>query len=259
MKPPTGTKGEVHEARTPSRRGRLVRHLVPRLALLGLAVGLILGLMVRSPTLALTTVNVRGLDRLKREDIISAAALLEGQSMLRLDLDQIARRLLGLPRVAVVRVDRVWPRTLDIVIQERAGLMLVACGTGWLEVAADGVIIEIHEALELVHEGLFELTGFAPAQVALGARLPGPDGFAAAASLAVLAEAGEEIVLAAVDDGMLEVHLADLTTIYLGRSGSDLPHRARIALAILYELRATAQQVEYIDVRVPTQPVVKPR
>jgi len=259
LKPVPSPREDVNEPRPPSRPRRLVRHLVPRLAVAGLALGLLLGLIVRSPALALTTVNIRGLERLTRTDIISAAALVEGQSMLRLDLDQITRRLLSLPRVAMVRVDRVWPRTLAIIIQERTGLMLVACGTGWLEVAADGVIIEIHETLELTPEGLFELTGFAPAQVGLGAPLPGPDGFAAAASLAVLAEAGEEIALAAVDDGMLEVHLADLTVIYLGRSGSDLPQRARIALDILRELRATERQVEYIDVRVPTQPVVKPR
>ncbi len=234
-----------------------------RLWSLGLLLGLIacLGFVaaLRSPALALTAISVRGHQYLSEREVIIAAGLVPGQSMLRISLTDIASRLLSLPRVADVQVRRIWPRAVDVLIQERTGLLIVACGSGWLEVANDGVAIQIHESLTEAPEHLFELRGFAPAEVALGVRLPGPEGLSATYALARLVDASESIEVAGFEDGGLEVHLRDKTMIYLGGAGSDLPDRASVAVGILAQLRATGQLVEYIDVRVPGQPVIKPR
>jgi cell division protein FtsQ len=235
------------------------RRLWPLCLLLGVLACLGVVAALRSPALALTTVTVRGTAHLSEEDVLIAAGLIPGQSMFRISLADVRSRLLSLPRVAGVQASRVWPRAIDVLIEERTGLLLVACGSGWVEIAEDGVAIQIHESLEDAPEHLFELKGFAPVDVALGARLPGPEGLAVTYALARLLVAGEGITMANFGDSGLEVRLTDKTLIYLGQAGSDLPDRASIAAGILAELRATGRRVEYIDVRVPGQPVIKPR
>jgi cell division protein FtsQ len=230
-----------------------------RATVLGMALALVLGLAValNSPLLEVQSITVDGCRELTREQVLDAAGLRFGVNILRVGLRAAASDLSRLPRVAQAEVSRVWPRGLQVVLVERTGLALLPCGSGWLEVAGDGVALQIHPTAQ--ETGLPVLEGIEPALIGVGETVPGAAARAALDALAALEASGDTALRAVLAEPGLEIELADGTWLYLGPVTSGLQSRVGIALTILEELRARGQRVAYIDVRVPGQPLIKPR
>lgn len=115
---------------------------------LAIAAALVAGAawLYRSPYFRVETVEVQGAQRMSDRTIVAAADLL-GRSMLTADLAAAQRAVYQLPLVSSVRIERDWPSTVRIIIEERR-----PWGT-WEQAGVDylidreGVVIAVGERL----------------------------------------------------------------------------------------------------------------
>lgn len=94
----------------------------------GLAVAALAGggwLVANSSLVELRSVTVDGTSRLVPAQVIAAADVSRGQSLFRVDLAAVARRVERLPAVATARVSRHWPHQLVIDVTERTPVAVV--------------------------------------------------------------------------------------------------------------------------------------
>jgi len=213
--------------------------------------------LLTSPSFHLQVITVRGNQALAREAVIEAAGLRTGTSLLRVRLGVARQALLELPRVKSATLRRVWPNGLDVLVVERTGVALLPCGQGWVEAAGDGMALELHTSASGVE--LPVLDGVEPATVGVGEIVPAAAARMALAGLEAFAAAGEGVSSARIAASDMEVTLPDGTAVYLGQADAGLAVRVETAVRIAAELRSRGLRVEYIDVRIPGQPVYKPR
>ncbi len=252
-----GQAGRAEYRRTARRASRPGRRLPATILGMLLLLALVLGVLLNSPLLEGTAVVVNGRQNLTREQVLAAAGLRLGVNILRVSPRAAAAALAHIPRVARAEVRRVWPRGLEVVLVERTGLALLPCGSGWLEVAGDGVALELYGSIE--GAGLPVLEGIDPALIGVGETVPGLEARSALTALAALADRDEVPLRAVLAATGLEIELQDATWLYLGPANSGMEARIGVALAILEELRVRGQRAAYIDVRLPGQPVIRPR
>lgn len=110
-------KREVRRSTVPTRRKAMVRRSVAVSVVVGLVV--IVAAVLWTPLLGVRAVQVSGVRQLTADQVIAAAQVPDGTSMLRLDIAAIEHRVHQLPRVGTVRVVRGWPSTVRIDITER--------------------------------------------------------------------------------------------------------------------------------------------
>lgn len=114
-----------------------------RRMLIGLcAVGLLAGVMALyfSPLLRVERVEVVGASTFDPAEVARLASL-EGDSMLRLDLPAAGERVLFLPAVASVNMERRWPRTVRIQVTERQPWAVWQVGADSYVIDAEGVVM----------------------------------------------------------------------------------------------------------------------
>lgn len=83
-----------------------------------------------SPLLRLSSVSVKGTSRLVPADVIAAAGVRTGGSLLSIDTDLVRRRVERLAAVAAVQVARAWPHGIVVTVSERVPVAAVATGAG---------------------------------------------------------------------------------------------------------------------------------
>lgn len=84
-------------------------------------------------------VDVTGIKGLTADEVRAAAAVEMGRPLIRLDTDEIAERVSHLPRVWHVSVERSWPTTVTITVDERGPVGYVSKPDGAHMVDASGV------------------------------------------------------------------------------------------------------------------------
>lgn len=112
----------------PSRRRYLARRWIAVLVVLAV-LGLTYLIMFTS-LLGVRTVEVLGTREIPREAVREAAAIEPGSPMVRLDTNEVARRVARLPRVAQVSVSRSFPSTVEIQVTERTPVAVVPDAEG---------------------------------------------------------------------------------------------------------------------------------
>lgn len=119
------------------RRARLAVTLTVStlLVLLGVGGWVLLG----TALLGVRSVEVSGTHRLDPATVRSTAAIRAGTPLARLDTAAVAERLSRLPVVRSVDVERHWPRTVSIVVQERVPAAVQQQGPGFVLVDRTGV------------------------------------------------------------------------------------------------------------------------
>lgn len=93
----------------------------------GLLAGSVHRLLQATP-LPVQKVEVRGINRLSREEIISLTGVAIGQNLLTLRLKTIGQQVSSNPWVASVKVQRFYPGTLSLSIQEREPVAVINMG-----------------------------------------------------------------------------------------------------------------------------------
>lgn len=123
--------------KTRGRRGFRVLGLLIVLVLLGGWLYLVYG----SPVLATDDVVVSGDRRLTKAQVETAAAVPMGMPLARVDLDAVESRVLRLPQVKSVLVERQWPGTVRIEVRERVPVATVSRNGSWWLVDDEAVVV----------------------------------------------------------------------------------------------------------------------
>jgi cell division protein FtsQ len=247
----------------PARRGlpdvgRLApsgRSLALGLLLLALAVGGYLGARETS-VFAVRDLEVAGGSPRVKAEVRRALAPELGRSLVRVDGDELERRLAAVPDVLSIRFDRAFPHTLRVVVRpERPALLLRRGAEGWV-VSARGRVLRPVRNTRL--SSLPRTWVPRNATVRVGELLQPESGGLAAAALAPLAGSRfpGRIHVVRAGKGELTLVLRSGAEVRLGDTG-DLRLKLAIARRILLATGA-ASGGAYIDVSVPERPVLGP-
>jgi cell division protein FtsQ len=197
-----------------------------------------------SPLLRVTNVTVKGTSRLSVADVITAAKVPLGSSLIAVPVDAIKRRVSALAPVAQVRVERRWPHTVVIAVTERIPVAVAVSAGGDELLDRSGVAFA---AVETPPRGL--------PLVALSQPVPGPGQAAAAAALQVWAglPAGLRAQVSRVTATSADNVSLELTSSRVVVWGSADQMRAKIAAltALL------SQHARVYDVSTPTIAVTR--
>jgi cell division protein FtsQ len=117
----------LFRARRRERRRRTARPLLAA-AVVTTLVGGLLWVGYSSPVLRLTSVTVNGTSRLTAAQVLAAAQVPTGRSLLSVPLATVRRRVEALAPVAAVRIIRRWPHGLVIDVTERRAVAEVSSG-----------------------------------------------------------------------------------------------------------------------------------
>jgi cell division protein FtsQ len=99
-----------------------------------------------SSWLAVSAVEVRGLDTVSRATVLRAAAVPAGVPLARLDTGAVADRVRGIAAVADASVSRSWPDRVVVTVTERVAVVVVTGGGGYELVDATGVAFRTVQA-----------------------------------------------------------------------------------------------------------------
>lgn len=89
-------------------------------------------------------------ENLSESSVVEALSIVVGSPMTGVDLDEVARRVASLPRVASVEVERDWPGTVVVWIVERRAVVNAAGPDGRLAALdADGTVLEHLDTADL--------------------------------------------------------------------------------------------------------------
>ncbi len=203
-------------------------------------------LLIRSPFFEVAAVEVRGNELLSTEEILSVAGLSAGVNIFRVHLGEAGEKLGALPLVKEASVERRFPSTIIVNIEERRPLVLVDIENAFWEVDAEGVVLRRQRA---GIEGLPVVTGAVPGEQTMSK------------ALAVTAELPEtirqELSEINVSEGYrITLYTVDGIPVHLGRADA-LDAQVLILGEVLDAVRASGRTVEYIDLAEPHNAVVK--
>lgn len=251
--PPVRVDPRIWARRIAVRRLEGRRRLRRLLWLGGAVVVVVAGLgSTRTPLLDVDHIEIIGsTSDAPLRDALADAGLQPGRALVDVDLGGAEEVLLALPSVAEVRVERVWPGTVEVDVVERAPVAVVSVAGGEALVAADGIVVDVL-ALDPVAAG--------PATAGL-ARIEGTsslaagDQFEAGDLLAVAAALPDPIrsMVAAIgpgeSSGEVELRLAGGGTVRIGAT-DQLDAKLVAAVTVLTQVDARCLAV--LDVRVPS-------
>lgn len=237
-----------------SRWARVLRWFVAASATAGLATGGIYGwqCLKDSPRLSVQNIEVSGLQRATRADVLAHTGVQAGDSILAAPLDAISLRLRAHPWIRQTTIRRVLPDTLRIDVEEYEPTLLVSLGELYLA-DGEGHVFKRFEASDGLD--LPVVTGIERDVVARDS----------GAAAGILRDATALVAAAGRNLGHLEeLHIDDvlgwsLVTVYdeapllvhLGRDGAP---RVNVAAAALRRLRGAGQHPTVLWADHPTQP-----
>lgn len=98
---------------------------------------------LHSPYLAVQKVVVTGEVASAVSERIVAGGLIEGAPMFSVDTESIREVVLSDPWVASVEVDKEWPNTVSVTVEERSPVAWVLSSEGWRALSLDGVALAV--------------------------------------------------------------------------------------------------------------------
>ncbi|MDR1264541.1 MAG: FtsQ-type POTRA domain-containing protein [Propionibacteriaceae bacterium] len=195
-----------------------------------------------SPLLAVDRVEVTGTGQLSVDQVMAAAAVPLGQSLLQVDPAAIAARVETLDPVAQADVSRHLFGTVAIAVTERVGLYALAQGSSWQLVDIEG---RAFLALAEPPAGLLPVTMPEPSP-----RLQADVATVVAALPAVVKDQTTAVTADSADH--IELTLISGATLFWGDAAqSDLKAEAAAALLALVP-------ASHYDVSAPAYPAVRP-
>jgi cell division protein FtsQ len=217
-----------------------------------LAVGVSAWVVVTSAFFDIQRIDVRGNRRLSDRDVVSLSGARLGTNLLTLPVEKIRRSLLRSPWIASAEPTRSLPSTLILHVTERSAVGWVRDPGGYAALAADGIVVERGTVSP---EGLVAL-GSTESSVAVGRRMEG-----VAAQLRVAASLApglrRTVEKATADGGEVELLLAGGARVLYGEAESLREKNAALASMLRYA-RRNQIEIEYLDVRSPGAPALRP-
>ena len=204
------------------------------------------------------TLEVTGNETLSREYILKTAGLAPGIKLFALDRDQIRSTLLTEPVIKDVKLNLDGLYTLRIEIIERKPVLYAKVGIAFYEIAEDGVIISTEGMGE---KELPVITGLKLQTARAGDSLHSHDDFYVAQNW--VKSLGDRIL-----NQVSEINFSSSQNPYLvlvtgekifPRSVEDFKNRYDFLRALLDNLRKNNVEPFYLDMRAPSEIVVRPK
>ena len=236
--------------RPPRARRRVLLVVLGAVVLVGAGIGAYV-VAEQTSVFALRQIEVQGAPPAVAARIRRTLAGYAGESLVRFDSGDAARRLSTISEVAGATFDRAFPHTLKVRVRtERPVAVLRRGADAWLVSATARVL----RPLDRPYPRLPRIWLPRTADVAVNATLggPGAQGVAALAPLKPL-RVGAKVTQVQTGDGELTLVLGSGMEVRLGDSG-DL----RLKLAIAKQLLPLTTGSAYLDVSVPERPVSAP-
>nr|WP_174188232.1 FtsQ-type POTRA domain-containing protein [Nocardia barduliensis] len=99
-----------------------------------------------TPVLSVRTVRIEGAAAVSEQQVRDLLEIPSGRSMLRIDTNAVARRVASIPKVRTARVQRVFPSTVRVTVDERTAVLFYDSPQGAHLLDADGVEFAIEPA-----------------------------------------------------------------------------------------------------------------
>lgn len=212
--------------------------------------------IARSPLLGADTIKVDGATRTGVSAVRTAADIADGEPLVFLDAGAVARRVERLPFVQSAQVETSLPNTVTITVREREPIAWVAAPAP-NPVAVLDRTGRVLERVATPPAPLTEVTGITSAGPP-GSRVSDPSVFRGLGTfppeLRMLAarlrvERGEVVVVVRGPDPIAaEIRMGTVT---------DVRAKAAAAIAVIGDLQARGERVQYVDVRVPNAPATR--
>jgi len=211
-----------------------------------------------SPAFFPSRIEVTGNSVVAAETIRDLAGIPLDRSIWQLDLGAAARRVEHHPLIRTAVVERRWDGTVLITVEERTPFAALPYFDAFLLVDLTGAVLEIRQAFPT---GFPLVTGVDLPAVAVGQLLDSGPLQWALDTLFYLTEAGRGAVSEVHVGPDLEITLytVDGARVLLGRADARLSRKLQFLEGILWELQEKGEAAEYIDLRYPDHPVIKPR
>lgn len=215
---------------------------------------------INSAYFVVSDAEVTGNSYLSESEVILMAGVPYGESIFRVDTRAMERELARAARIASARVTRKLPRTIRIEIVERHGVGLIPYAGYFVEVDSEGVALGIRTSVEAAAD-MPIIAGIRPTAVAVGETVQPEEQVKAGAKVAdILIGSGLQDIsdVDVSDSDSVVVHMVGGVRIFLGPL-DGIGERARLAGPILRLCAEKGLDVEYVDLRVASRPVIKER
>ena len=246
-------------ARADRRRRLVLRGVLAMLIVLTLLGGAA-WVLLESGQVATARVEVTGLDRLDRAEVLRSAGVRLGEPLVLLDTDEVTRRITAsLPAAGTARVSRGWPRTVRIDVGERVAVAGVRTDAGVRLLDHKGVVFALDPKLPAglvpivvdAAQGAAGPGAAAPGAVAPGAEVEAANTRAVSNAAVVVAalppQVREQIEkVTARSPDAIDLELRDGRTVHWG--GSDRSARKVVVLQALLGHAADVYDVSAPDV-----------
>jgi cell division protein FtsQ len=227
------------------------RHRRPvQLAVAVLALVAVVWLLLASPVLGVSTVQVDGVTSLPADQVRETAGIDQGTPLLRVDVEAARARIARLPQVASVEVTRGWPHTVVVTVVERVPVAIVGEPGRRSLVDAEGVLFDT-------------VTGEPPAGVVpLDVADPGPGDPATMAALAAVEALPADVRLevasaAAATAEDISLTLTNGTLVRWGGPEESAAKAAALAALIEQFGSGGLEPAEVVDVSTPAAVVLR--
>lgn len=220
-----------------------MRRALARLALLAGLIAVLAALLLHC-VLVVRRIEVSGYAGIAEEAIIEASGMEPMQSMLRLNEGMVKKGIDALGTHAFVRMERLWPDGVRLVVRPRERFAMSRCGEGMAVLDAQGVVMELTEGAP--DRDLVYLSGVHPSFAQPGGRLPvESDILARYCRLAEVLEscdaAGSVSEIDLSDRNGLRLVLRGGSTVLLEEEG-DLPGRIAWIRAVAQDMERRGEQ-----------------
>lgn len=212
------------------------------------------------PAYYVARVAVLGNQAVPTEAITELAAVPPDKSIWALDLRAIAARVTTHPLIRTAVVSRGWNRVLAIAVTERRPLAAVPYFDRFLVVDETATVLFI--ARDPASAPYPVVTGPEPVtDVAIGGAVAAGWLAGALDALFLLTPAGRDRISEAHVDagGAIVLYTLDGAQVLLGPADAGLAYKVQFLEAIFQDLEEKRTRAEYIDLRFPANPVIRPR
>jgi cell division protein FtsQ len=236
----------------------LITWLTPCLAVVVLLGGVIFWLIRDHSTFHVVAVRVYGAERVPQPELIQLAQIGRGMSLLRINVERVRMRLMQHPWIREALVRRAYPNEVEIIIYERHPYAMIESGGGYL-IDSEGYVLG--QATPTEASRLPRLIVKLSALPSLGERLTGPS---VEAGLRLLGHAHDspffrDTVITQIDIMNPERFVVQTPRgkFIVGSSLVDIEAKLAFFPTIDETLRSSGRRVEYVDVSLEHQIVVK--
>ena len=237
---------------------RLLTWLGPALVLVTLLGGGLLWFLRDHSAFHVTTVRVYGAERVPQQELIALAQIPRGTSLFRISVERVRTRIMQHPWIREALVRRLYPNELEVIVYERRPSAILESG-GASIIDSEGYVLG--QATPAEFASLPRLVARPSQAAASGARIAEPG---VRAGLRLLAQAHDSAFFRNAVISHIDIMSPERFLVQTQRGkfivGADLAgsgEKLDFFPAIDEVLRARARRVEYIDVSVENQIVVK--